>query len=503
MDDVRDKHESSVDTQALTVTEAAGSHASPLWLALDQGGHASRAIVFDHRGRQVMQAYAPIATQRQEDHIEHDAREVLDSLRTVIADIALSLGKDVQRIQAAGLATQRSSIVCWHANTGVPLSPVISWQDTRNHALTDALQLHRDDIQRITGLVLSPHYGASKLRWCLDELPEVKAAHHNRQLQCGPLATYLLHGLVEENPNVVDPANASRTQLWSPATGEWSAQLLQWFGIPKEVLPQPVATHHRYGTLRIGKHPVPLQVCTGDQAAVPFATGRLRSDTIYLNAGTGAFLLTPLATDIAHAAPLLRSVLYSDATQIHFALEGTVNGAGSALQWFAERSAIDVNRALPLLQRSAIKQYLPLFINGIGGVGSPYWLPNIMSEFVNPVYDEQCMLAAVIESIAFLIADNVTLMKMHRSDLKQIFAGGGLSASKYLCECVATLTRLPVMRIDEPELTAKGLAWLTAKQPTEWPANDKASVHSVETDEALLNRYQQWKRHMQGFVPRA
>jgi len=495
MDDIRDKHESSAATYSLSAVEkAAERNQSPLWLALDQGGHASRALIFDHRGKQVAQAFAPITTQRQGERVEHDAREILDSLRTVVADIALSLGNDVQRIQAAGLATQRSSIVCWHASTGVPLSPVLSWQDTRNRVLTDSLQEHRDEIQRITGLVLSPHYGASKLRWCLDEIAEVKSALQSKQLQCGPLASYLLHGLLEENPYVVDPANASRTQLWSPATGEWSSPLLQWFGVPRDVLPQPVATHHRYGILRVGKHAVPLQICTGDQAAVPFAMGKLQSNTIYLNAGTGAFILAPLLKDI-NAAPLLRSVLYSDATQIHFALEGTVNGAGSALHWFGERTAIDVNRALPLLQRSTVSQPIPLFINGIGGLGSPYWLPSVKSEFIDADHDEQSMLIAVIESIAFLIADNVALMKMHLPHLKQILTGGGLSACRYLCECVATLTGLPVIRIQEPELTAKGIAWLVAGQPDNWhEVTDLASYLAV-ADDALLARYQRWQQY--------
>ncbi|HEX2583881.1 MAG TPA: FGGY family carbohydrate kinase [Steroidobacteraceae bacterium] len=503
MDDVRDQHESTPATHSLSSVERAAEkvadkNQSPLWLALDQGGHASRALVFDHRGKQVAQAYAPITTQRQDERVEHDAREILDSLRIVVADIALSLGNDVQRIKAAGLATQRSSIVCWHASTGIPLSPVISWQDTRNRVLVDSLQNHREQIQEITGLVLSPHYGASKLRWCLDEIAEVKIALQNRQLLCGPLASYLSHGLLEEHPHVVDPANASRTQLWSPATGEWSPQLLQWFGIPKDVLPQPVATHHRYGTLRVGKQTVPLQICTGDQAAVPFAMGKLQTDTIYLNAGTGAFMLAPLSKDL-NAAPLLRSVLYSDATQIHFALEGTVNGAGSALHWFGERSAIDVDRALPLLQRGTIKQPVPLFINGIGGIGSPYWLPNVKSEFVDADQDERLMLVAVIESVAFLIADNVVLMRTHLPDLKQILAGGGLSACEYLCECVATLTGLPVMRVEESELTAKGLAWLVAEQPINWHDMNESASYVPTGDDALVARYQRWKRYIQSF----
>ena len=499
MDDTRDHAEDPVVTPEPVVAASKALQHSALWLALDQGGHASRALVFDANGKQLAQSFAPISTRREgEDRIEHDAMDVLESLRMVVADICHTLGDDVQRIRAAGLATQRSSVVCWDARNGVPLSPVLSWQDRRNAKLVDSLQTHRDEIQQLTGLVLSPHYGASKLRWCLDELSAVRQALEEQRLQGGPLASFLLHGLLNEHPDVVDPANASRTQLWSPATGTWSAELLKWFDIPREILPRPVATCHRYGSLPMGKHIVPLQVCTGDQAAVPFASGAIQPDAIYLNIGTGAFMLAPLSRDVADAAPLLRSVLFSDSTQNCFALEGTVNGAGSALQWFAERSAIDVDRGLPLLQRKTVEKDIPLFINGIGGVGSPYWLPNIKSEFIHSgVVDEHQMLVAVIESIAFLIADNIALMRAHLPHLKSIVAGGGLSACNYLCECIATLTALPVVRNSEPELTARGLAWLVANQPGQWNQSVGDITHHAEGDESLCQRWRQWKQHIE------
>jgi len=499
MDQVLEQAEVPVTTQA-SVAEPKLLPGSELLLALDQGGHASRALIFDATGKQLMQAFAPISTQRQgDDRIEHDAAEVLASLRTVILDISQTLGRDVKRIRAAGLATQRSSIVCWDSRDGAPLSPVLSWQDRRNVTLVDSLLPRRNEIQQLTGLVLSPHYGASKLRWCLDQLPAVRTAHQQHHLQCGPLASFLLHGLLNEHPHVVDPANASRTQLWSPATGEWSPSLLQWFGVPREVLPQPVATHHRYGLLQVGQHDVPLQVCTGDQAAVPFAMGALKPSAVYLNAGTGAFMLAPLTHDIPDAAPLLRSVLYSDTTQTCFALEGTVNGAGSALQWFGERSAIDVQRALPLVQRPINSQHIPLFINAVGGMGSPYWLSTIKPEFVGVVdNDELSALIAVVESIAFMIADNIALMKVHLSKLDHIIAGGGVSACRYLCECIASLTTLPVTRVNEQELTAKGLAWLIAGQPTHWRFDSDSVQYAFEENPALFARYQQWRQHVQG-----
>ncbi len=481
---------------------------SPLWLSLDQGGHASRAIVFDSAGQQVAQAFAAISTRHLEpDRVEHDPLEIVQSLQTVIDDVAQLLGADVDRVQAAGLATQRSSIVCWHAHSGAPLSAVLSWQDRRNQRLINSLQPQAEHIQQLTGLMLSPHYGASKLRWCLDELPEAQAAHAAGALRCGPLSTYLLHALLLERPHLVDPANASRTLLWSPASGEWCDELLHLFGVPRECLPHNVPTRHDYGHLQLGERQIPLQICTGDQAAVPFANGALASNTLYLNLGTGAFVLAPLDHDLDNAAPLLRSILCADAGQMTYALEGTVNGAASALSWLAERSALDVLRASRALQRQQVQGLdVPLFINGIGGVGSPFWLPQLNSHFISEhahPADDRAQLIAVIESIAFLITANIVRMRQHLPQLTQLVAGGGLGSCAYLCECLADLNQLTVIRLGERELTARGLAFMVAGHPAQW-LRDIQTTHFTPLDNPLLlARQQRWLQEMQRLATHA
>lgn len=475
---------------------APAAEQSPLLLVLDQGGHASRALVFDATGRQVAQAFAPIDTQRYgSDRIEHDPTEIVASLRTVVHDVAQNLGRDVDRIVAAGLATQRSSIVCWDATNGTPLSPVLSWQDRRNNTLVETLHTERARIQRLTGLVLSPHYGASKLRWCLDQLPAVQDALNRGVLRAGPLAAFVLHALLKERPLAVDPANASRTQLWDPAMRDWAPELLEWFGVPRSILPECVPTRHAYGVLAVGAHEVPLSICTGDQAAAPFADGALRNDTLYMNVGTGAFLLAPSEHDVGDAAPYLRSVLWSDGERVMYALEGTVNGAGSALDWLNERIGIDTHRAARSMTREHVAGVvLPLFINGISGVGSPYWLSQLESQFIGDG-DEVAQVAAVLESIAFLAAANIAGLRQ-RAPIESIAIGGGLAQSNYLCECLADLSGLPVRRSGERELTAKGLAYLVAGQPTNWRASVRVFSFTPQSNPELMQRYGRWRELM-------
>ncbi|HEY4646142.1 MAG TPA: FGGY family carbohydrate kinase [Steroidobacteraceae bacterium] len=466
-----------------------------VYLALDQGGHASRAIVFDECGELIAQAFAPIATHRPApEQVEHDPEEIINSLLAATADV-VERCRGLGRIVAAGLATQRSSIACWDRRTGRALSPVISWQDRRNAELVASLATHATDIHTLTGLVLSPHYGASKLRWCIDSIPAVSQAAAGGHLAFGPLSSFVLFRLLDERPIVVDPANASRTQLYNPLTREWSPELLALFGIEARHLPRPVSSRHAFGSVVLGKERVPLCVCTGDQSTVPFAFGPPRFDSAYVNVGTGAFIQRPLAAPLI-AAPLLTSVVWSDAQRVTYVLEGTVNGASSALDWFSEAEGVDAHRMLASLDVAALPStHPPLFLNGISGLGSPFWIPDFESRFVgNSTLETRFV--ALLDSILFLIRVNLDEMRHHGAALKQIVITGGIAGADVFCQRLAGLTSLPVLRHAEVEATARGLAYLIANQPASFNPGSEPRVFQPVPDVALLERFVTWLREM-------
>lgn len=479
-----------------------GSRGHPgLLLALDQGGHASRAVVFDPIGCEIARAHAPIGTQRSVgERVEHDATEVLESMRTAISDVCEALDDRVQDVVAAGLATQRSSVVAWDRQTQQPLSAVLSWQDRRNATWLEALGGHADTIRELTGLVLSPHYGASKLRWLLDHEPAVATALERQRLALGPLASYLLDGLLSPSPCVSDPANASRTQLWDYRSGDWSERLLDLFGVPRSCLPRCVPTRHAFGVLDLGLKSVPLVVATGDQSAAVFASGPIAPGTVYLNLGTGAFVLAALDEPVAPAG-LLASVLYADQRRTRFALEGTVNGAGSALSWIDERVGLDAHRAALTLTPQLIDEFEPpLFVNGVSGVGSPFWASHLESDFVGDA-DETAQVAAVLESIAFLIAENINRMRAAGVTVARLLASGGLASSDYLCQCIATVCCAALARSEAQEATARGLAWLIAGGSSEWQPATSARDFVPAVSSRLLERFARWQTLMRERLP--
>jgi glycerol kinase len=454
---------------------------APLFLTLDQGGSASRALVFDAYGHEHAAARVEVGDRRpQLGWVEQHPEEVVDSLRRVAAAALAQLDAGQRaRVEACSLSTQRSSLVAWDRHSGAPLSPVLSWQDTRAAAWLQAQALDAEAIRASTGLYPNAHYGLSKMRWCLDNLEPVRKAAAEDRLLIGPLAAFLAFRLLESRPARVDPANASRTLLLDLATGDWNEATLARFGIERAWLPTVARSDAEYGELVLDGARLPLRLLSGDQSTAAFAHGELRAEAAYLNVGTGAFVFRAL--DQVPPARLLRSVVHwSDAPQ--YVVEGTVNGAGSALE---KGVRVDFSRK---------GDSDPLFLNGVGGLGSPDWRPDFPSRFIGDGTVEQRQ-AAIAESIVFLIERNLALLRTLDPPCTHVIASGGISQSDDFCQALADLTGLPVRRPAHCEATARGAAFLLAGRPVDWAA--LAQFEFLPREAPVLHaRHRRWQAAM-------
>ena len=62
------------------------------------------------------------------------------------------------------LCSQRSSFLIWERASGAPVTPLISWQDTRGAASCALLLAQEARISELSGLRLTPYYLAPKLQ---------------------------------------------------------------------------------------------------------------------------------------------------------------------------------------------------------------------------------------------------------------------------------------------------------------------------------------------------
>jgi len=500
----------------------------PLILAIDQGGQSSRVAIYTKTG-ECLHSFSAACTTTHEfingvEHIEQSPRDILLGIKACIEKITAVLGDDVKNIVAAGFAGQGSSLVCWDNKTGEALSPVLSWQDTRGDQYLKNISLSHSQAQHISGLRVSPHYGASKIRWCLNNNPLVAYAYHNKSLSIGPIVSYVFWHLL--NTNVVDPGHAQRTLLWNLQKNNWDDSLLTLFNIPKAILPQCQYHNSHFGDLALnqyttGQHTIPFTACARDQGASLFARGIPEKAAYYINIGTGAFiqrlsedmhapeglLVSPLwlpqnkvEVDIIEvASPTCYASELTDVFKISsqkrlYAWEATVNGAAAAISFLQEHTGMqitpsEINTALALNP-----DYECYFLNAIGGLSAPYWRTDLQSQFSENISAHEKILAW-LESIIFQITVNVHLMNQ-LGIAHKIYISGGISKADGLCQKLADLLRVPVYRSENTDATLQGIACMAAAIPQQWEYLAEEDVFQPQPNLSLLKAFGVWQNSM-------
>jgi len=464
-------------------------------LAIDQGTHASRALVFDSNGRRLAGGLHPVSlSQTKQGWIEQDAEQVFMSVRNSIANALGSLSPTQRNaIRYCGITTQRSTVVAWRAN-GTAASPAINWQDTRGAPQLVHLRSRADAIRRLTGLPLSPHYGATKLHWLHQVLG------NDPDISLGPLAGFLLQRLTASDTAIIDHTNAQRMQLFDIGSLDWSRDLCAWFDVPIGKLPACRPVEYAYGSLE--GHGIPVTALCGDQNAAWFSSGRPASDVVLVNLGSGAFVLGSRQTETVPDG-LICSIAYSNRQGCEYAVEGTVNGAGNALQWLQTlRPANDLTSMLPAWLEQVSTP--TLFLNTVGGLGSPWWRQGLQPAFLADIerLTTAELAAGVAESILFLVQYNIECMQKEQP-VRSLRVSGGLSQVDPLMQKLCDLSGLSVSRSHDPEASARGLAWLAAGRPRDWLPADAVQHFEPRTDTALRERYDRFIEQLQAYIQAA
>ena len=467
-------------------------------IVIDQGTHSTRAIIYNQLGQSVFKSQQSIDLfYLESNQVEQDGSQILRSCEKVLKDAHEFIIEHQITEVAVALTTQRSTVIAWDSIKGDAIVPALSWLDTRAQSVLVNFPINESVIKGKTGLPLSAHYGASKLQWFFDNDDTVKQAKNENHLRYGPLISYLLFNLLKQHPNYVDYSNAHRTLLWNLQTKDWDDDLLSAFSISKEGLPQPMPNTYEYGNLKEVDYP--LVLANGDQNSAVYGYGNLKDATAFINIGTGAFILAQSKHAPVLDTDLLASITYSSDYLQEFVLEGTVNGAGAAMTWAEEEWGIRNIESVPWKN---VKE-VPVFLNTVGGLGSPYWHANLEPRFLDKNKSfkdysiEQCM-ASIMESIVFLIVNNVEEMKKCEIEINQLLIAGGMSKDDQLCQSIANLCAIPVIVSSFKEATSRGAAWLAFQRP-EWEMLESRE-YFPEKDDDINGRFIEFKLAMSELV---
>ena len=441
--------------------------------AIDQGTTSTRFMVFDRSGRVVSSA--------QKEHeqiypnpgwVEHNPEEVWQRTREMIAE-AMAKGKlRASDLAAIGITNQRETTVVWNRKTGKPVANALVWQDTRVEDYVGELAKAggQNRFRRKTGLPLSTYFSGLKIRWILDHVKGVREMAEAGDVLFGNIDSFLvwhLTGGPSGGVHITDVTNASRTQLMDLETLSWDPELLDAFGVPKEMLPRICSSSEVYAH---AKEPalkeVPIAGILGDQQAALVGQTCFRPGEAKNTYGTGCFLLMNTGERLVRSNHgLLTTIAYKFGEQsAQYALEGSIAVTGALVQWLRDN--------LGLIQKSSEIESLALSVSDNGGVYfvpafsglyAPYWNDNARGVIAGLTrYANKGHLArAVLEATAFQTRDVLEAMEKDSNiKLDALRTDGGMVEDDLLMQFQADILNLPVIRpVTRAATTALGSAY--------------------------------------------
>ncbi|MTV25656.1 glycerol kinase GlpK [Nitriliruptoraceae bacterium ZYF776] len=453
--------------------------------AIDQGTTSSRCMIFDHDGREVGRS--------QLEHeqilpkagwVEHDPVEIWERTRTVVKRATAGAKLDAGDLVALGITNQRETTVVWDKRNGRPYHNAIVWQDTRTDRIASALDRdgRGDVIRERAGLPPATYFSGGKLQWLLENVDGLREDAEAGHALFGTTDTWVLWNLTGGEVHVTDVTNASRTMLMDLATLDWDDELLGFFDIPRQMLPEIRSSSETYGEAAaagLGGNHVPIAGILGDQQAATVGQVCFEKGEGKNTYGTGNFLLLNTAGEpVRSDNGLITTVGYKlgDADPT-FCLEGSMAVTGSAVQWLRDqleliKDASETEHLAASVEDNGGVHFVPAF----SGLFAPHWRSDARGVIVGlSRFNTKAHLArATLESICFQSKDVVDAMEADSGvPLEVLKVDGGATANDLLMQMQADILGVPVVRPAVTETTCLGAAYAAGLAVGFWDGLDE------------------------------
>lgn len=458
--------------------------------AVDQGTTSTRCMIFDHGGNEV--------ARHQLEHeqimpkagwVEHNPVEIWERTSSVIQTALGRKGLTDKDIAALGITNQRETTVVWNRKTGRPYYNAIVWQDTRTDRIASALDRDErgDIIRRKAGLPPATYFAGGKIQWILENVDGVREAAESGDAIFGTTDSWVVWNLTggpHGGVHVTDVTNASRTMLMNLETLDWDDELLGFFDIPRQMLPEirPSSEPNAYGTTLANgplKGEIPITGILGDQQAAMVGQVCLDAGEAKNTYGTGNFLLLNTGQELVRSENgLLTTVCYQFGDQPPtYALEGSIAVTGSAVQWLRDQLRVISNAAQSeTLAKEVEDNGGVYFVPAFSGLFAPYWRSDARGVIVGlSRFNTSGHIArATLESICYQSRDVADAMEKDSGvRLEVLKVDGGVTVNELCMQIQADVLGVEVSRPVVAETTALGAAYAAGLAVGFWKDTDE------------------------------
>ncbi|MDK8502215.1 glycerol kinase GlpK [Aerococcus sp. UMB1112A] len=448
-------------------------------MAIDQGTTSTRAIIYNHQGENVgsyQKEFEQIFPHA--GWVEHNANQIWNSVQSVIAGAFIESGLKPEQIEGIGITNQRETTVIWDKETGLPIYNAIVWQSRQTAAIANQLKAagHTEMIRQKTGLVIDAYFSATKIRWILDHVDGAQERAEKGDLLFGTIDSWIVWKLTDGKCHVTDYSNAARTMLFNLKELDWDQEILDLLNIPRCMLPEVKSNSEVYGhtiPFHFYGAEVPIAGMAGDQQAALFGQLAFEPGMVKNTYGTGAFIIMNTGEDFQLSDNrLITTIAYGIDGKIHYALEGSIFVAGSAIQWL--RDGMRLIQSSPesedLAQASTSEDEVYV-VPAFTGLGAPYWNSDARGSVFGLTRgtSREDFVKATLQSLAYQTRDIIdTMEKDTGMPINVLKVDGGAAMNNYLMQFQADILGIEIARAQNLETTALGAAFLAGLAVGYW-----------------------------------
>jgi xylulokinase len=468
------------------------------YLGIDIGTSAVKAVLVNSEQKLISQSSIPLKVSRPEKlWSEQNPEDWWRATCLAIENLMENNKSAFTALKAIGITGQMHGAICLDKNNK-PLRPAILWNDGRSHQECDILNNHPAGFKGINGNIVMPGFTAPKLLWIQKHEPKIFKKIYKVLLP----KDYIRFKLSQDY--ATDLSDASGTSWLDVGSRCWSEQLLAATNLTIEQMPKLYEGTEVTGELSLDlaskwgiSKKIKIVASAGDNAAGAISLGIIEPNRAMLSIGTSGVYFVPGIEFKPAPDKGFHTFCYCVPNMWH--QMGVILSAASCLSWWLKVTGVkSETQLIAEIENKGIssQQNVPIFLPYLSGERTPHNNPFAQGVFfgISHITSRAELTKAVLEGVAFAIADCQAVLKEAGTDVTKISVIGGGTKSKYWGRILANIVNKPLFYHNEGELgPAFGAARLSIIGDQNLPVNEIVTfpkiAHTIDPNQREHENY--------------